>query len=403
MKLFQRLLVAPAALGLLSPISVVATEVNLNDISNYSDEEIEIDSNSFDNYSTSNPLLAGGEGLTDSHDHGSDSFSSTTSASFGVDFVIGAVDGDATGQKTSAIYGYGIGLSTSFTGEDSLDVAIDAGSTQASLEEADTNSTTDDALVVDGITYTFPIGEKLTVLVGDSTSGSALYSTACAYGGFTNTLDDCGNGNSAFGTNSDSSVGFSASYDIGGGFTGAIGYVGSGSGTKGLMTDESLDYVGGQLAYSTDSYGVSVTYATKDDSASAETIYWGLNGYWSPSEAGAVPSISVGVENGAVSDETGGLAGAAADGGAAASGNRRDTHQWFAGIQWDEAGPGTLGIAYGSAGAIAEDSEQLNMYEVFYSYPVNDSMTITPAIYGKETLGTADDETGILVETSFSF
>ena len=31
MKLFQRLLVAPAALGLLSPLAANATEVNLND------------------------------------------------------------------------------------------------------------------------------------------------------------------------------------------------------------------------------------------------------------------------------------------------------------------------------------------------------------------------------------
>ena len=47
MKLFQRLLVAPAALGLLSPISANANEVNLNDISNYSDvENIEL-ANSF--------------------------------------------------------------------------------------------------------------------------------------------------------------------------------------------------------------------------------------------------------------------------------------------------------------------------------------------------------------------
>ena len=43
MKLFQRLLVAPAALGLLTPLSANATEVNLNEISNYSDvESIEV-------------------------------------------------------------------------------------------------------------------------------------------------------------------------------------------------------------------------------------------------------------------------------------------------------------------------------------------------------------------------
>ena len=56
MKLFQRLLVAPAALGLLAPLAANATEVNLNDISNYSSEEVEIDSNSFKNQTTINPL-----------------------------------------------------------------------------------------------------------------------------------------------------------------------------------------------------------------------------------------------------------------------------------------------------------------------------------------------------------
>ena len=49
MKLFQRLLVAPAALGLLAPIAANANEVNLNEISNYSDvENIEL-ANSFNN------------------------------------------------------------------------------------------------------------------------------------------------------------------------------------------------------------------------------------------------------------------------------------------------------------------------------------------------------------------
>ena len=56
MKLFQRLLVAPAALGMLSPIAANASEVNFNAISNYSIEEIDVDSNTF-NTNTSQPLL----------------------------------------------------------------------------------------------------------------------------------------------------------------------------------------------------------------------------------------------------------------------------------------------------------------------------------------------------------
>ena len=37
MKLFQRLLVAPAALGLMAPIAATAAELNINDVSNYSE------------------------------------------------------------------------------------------------------------------------------------------------------------------------------------------------------------------------------------------------------------------------------------------------------------------------------------------------------------------------------
>ena len=37
MKLFQQLLIAPAALGLLAPLAASASEVNLDAISNYSD------------------------------------------------------------------------------------------------------------------------------------------------------------------------------------------------------------------------------------------------------------------------------------------------------------------------------------------------------------------------------
>ena len=47
--------------------------------------------------------------------------------------------------------------------------------------------------------------------------------------------------------------------------------------------------------------------------------------------------------------------------------------------------------------------EQL-MYEAYYSYAINDGMTVTPLVYVKEGATTADsDETGVMVKTSFSF
>ena len=126
MKLFQRLLVAPAALGLMAPITANATEVNLNEISNYSDVESIEFANSFDDASSNqSPLLAGGEGLVNSSDSFDGSFSETTTASFGVNFYLGAIDDDDTGvndfdDNFTTGYDFGIDLTTSFTGEDEL-------------------------------------------------------------------------------------------------------------------------------------------------------------------------------------------------------------------------------------------------------------------------------------------
>ena len=52
----------------------------------------------------------------------------------------------------------------------------------------------------------------------------------------------------------------------------------------------------------------------------------------------------------------------------------------------------------------AESAEEEYMYEAYYSYPVNDGMTITPLIFVKEDATAGDaDKTGVMVKTSFSF
>jgi len=399
MKLFKSLLVAPATLGLLAPLSVTANEINLADVSNYSSvREVKSISefNPAKEIAVTNGRVDGIEARLNDFEAGS--FSDTTSASFGVDFLIGSEDGTSTNQAVTAGYSWGMKTKTSFTGEDTLQVKFDAGNADdGNLDEFDKHDK-GDGIIVDGISYKFPIGDKTTVILGDSIDGSTLYDTACVYGGPSKTLSDCGSGSSPLGKGAGTALG--VNYDIGSGFTANFAYTGEGSTTDGLMTEEGLDAYGGQLAYSTDSYGASVTYATIDEAAvnskSAETVYWALNGYWTPSESGLVPSISVGLENGAVSDETGG----AADG---STTSRRDTNQWFVGIQWDEAGPGKLGAAVGSKGATVEDSEALQMYEVFYSYKMNDSTTITPLIYVKEAASGSDDATGMMVKTTFKF
>ena len=184
MKLFKSLLVAPATLGLLAPMAATANEVTISDFAPA--EELAI----------TNSRVDGLEARLNNFEAGS--FSETTTASFSADFAIGAVDGVAD-EAVGTAYGFQIDLSTSFTGEDSFDVSIDAGNAldgDTQLDELDFNDA-GDALTVDGISYTFPLGDKMTVIVGDDIDGSSLYSTACVYGGVTDTLDDCGNAESA--------------------------------------------------------------------------------------------------------------------------------------------------------------------------------------------------------------
>ena len=393
MKLFQRLLVAPAALGLLSPLAANATEVNLNEIANYSDvESIEFDQPFDNSQSTNSPLLVGGEGLVDTTDYDG-GFSETTTASFSVDFAVGAVDGSGikTGvtegtEQVQATYGFQIDLNTSFTGEDSLDVSLDAGNANGTLSEFDLNGP-DESLTVDGVSYTFPVGDSITAIVGDNTDGSAMFTTACAYGGPSNTLDDCGNVNAGF-TNGGFMVG--AVYDFDNGFTVATGFAGP---ETGIATDASADAYGFNAAYTEDNFGLSVTYGMIDshDGSTAAVpdgevdTYTAFNAYYSFDNG---VSLSGGYEFG----DLGGVADTS-DG----------VINYFLGIS-APAGPGEIGGAFGTSGGQTEgDTEEL-MYEAYYSYPLNDGMTITPLVYVKEqaTAGTPD-QTGIMVKTSFSF
>ena len=157
MKLFQRLLVAPAALGLLAPLAANAGEVNLNDISNYSDVGSIEFANSFNNDLEEDTLLAGGEGLVDDHSHDG-SFSETTTASFSADMMIGVLDDQDVGgsvydDNVMTGYSFQIDLNTSFTGEDSLDISLDAGNAGSEgIAEFDGNSG-GDGLTVDGVAY----------------------------------------------------------------------------------------------------------------------------------------------------------------------------------------------------------------------------------------------------------
>ena len=359
MKLFQQLLVAPAALGLLSPLSVIASEVNLDAISKYSEDNLEIDGNLFKQNTSTNTLLSGGEGLVESEDV-IGGFSETTTASFGVDFLVGAEDGAAS-EAAQFAYQMGIGLETSFTGEDALSATIDIGDgTSGALAFDDTS----DVLTLDGLTYTFPVGGA-TVMVGDSTDISAVYTGACAYSSFTDYMGNCGTGNTVGvggnGVTAAMSYGFDSGFSLAGGIS---------SETDSILTEEGSDTYGIEAAYTADSFGVSVAYSDAEG-----TTGWGINGMY----AFDFVTLSAGVES--------------VDTGTTAEG-------FFVGLSFPEVGPGSLDLGMGTTGNFADGDTEYYTYEASYAYPLNDGVTITPGVYIVEG---ETDVTGVALKTSFSF
>ena len=372
MKLFKSLLVAPATLGLLAPMSATANEVTISDFS--PEEQLAITNSRVDGLEARlNTVEAGG-------------FSETTTASFSLDTLVGAVDGG--NDKTEAVsfdYQMNIGLSTSFTGEDSLDVTIDVGGSTgtvigSSITEAASImgfQQTSDKLAVDGITYTFPLGGA-TVVVGDTTDISSTFTGACAYSAFTDaTPDDCGTGNSlgVGGNGVTASIGYT--FDSGFSLAGGVS-----STETAIMTKEGTDTYGVEAAYTADTYGVAVAYTSLDNGTAAETTYWGVNGFYDFDLA----SISVGVET----EETSGT----------------DKSGYFVGLTFPEVGPGSVSVGLGTQKNFTDAEAELLTYEASYSYPINDGMTITPGVYIKESEnagGASTDDTGFLVKTSFSF
>jgi len=196
-------------------------------------------------------------------------------------------------------------------------------------------------------------------------------------------LDDYGAPNAGI-TGGETAVGIS--YDFGNGLTAAAGAQTDSGSNVGAFTEESGDSFALNAAYTADSYGISLTYASVENTGlTDEDAFTALNAYYTPE--GSLPSISVGYEIGDI-----GGAGAAVD----------EQASFFVGLTWDEVGPGSAGIALGHSNT-NESGDELYQYEAYYEYPVNDSMTITPLIYTLDAAGNVDDTTGMMVKTSFSF
>ena len=171
--------------------------------------------------------------------------------------------------------------------------------------------------------------------------------------------------------------------------------------SKGFLQDVSSDIKTFQLALVDDSYTIALAYTNSDNgntdgSADADDYTsYGITGtYKFSNDSSTVPSsINAGYgwknpEN--VNDTS----------------NIEDGKTWTLGAMWNDAfiEGNNLGLAIGTAETHRDDSgyDDPLAWEAFYQVPINDSMTITPAVFVIERDGT-DDVKGVLIKTTFNF
>ena len=436
MKLFQKLIAAPAIISMASGFAVNAAEINSTDLSDYSNSSNLVSLGDFksdtlfpgdwvyDSLSdlTNSPkfngnsvtrleaaaelnnLIAGGEGLMNgaaidrlSDELGSElaimkgrvdglearvngieagSFSETTTMKGKAKFMIGGTDG-VSDEAVSAAYFWEVDLNTSFTGEDNLNVEIETGNTPSSTDNflavTDFGKDSGDVLKVSDINYTFPLG-GWSITVGDSLDASKQFTGACSYGNTVDALSDCGTGNS-IAVGGDQTI--SAGYELDNGFSFGLGISAEDGekADKGMFTKEGEDIYALNAAYSADNYAFAIAYANVDVAS-----YWGINASYSPD---GFPTISGGYEFG--DPDTG-----------------KDTTQFAVGISSD-LGPGEVTIGMGTNGAITDGDEELYAYDLSYTYKFNDGMSFTPFAFIVEGANGGDDTTGVGAEIGFKF
>jgi len=358
MKLFQQMLVAGAAVSLITPIAAQASDVmNLEEMNGYSGSKssARIDSKTFINevsedIATLKGRVDGLEARQNNLEAGS--FSDTTTLDGKAVFTLGGVEHakvKTDGQDSvTAAYMYQLNLNTSFNGDDNLYVRLKAGNHSSSawsatktfggyLSAANTNA---DAIKVDKIWYTLPVDDNNTVYIGPKIENYYMHGTTPSiYQPVTKQFTLGGNGD-AYGASTYSGIGWAYKGDNG--FAVSSNIVSKGNGnTNGVLTDQAKTSWATQIGMTKDQYAVSAIvniksnswtdgyyeeaghFGTTNGSASfGNFTAIGLRAWWRPEDSGsATPSVSLGYDT------------TTYDGSTAATDNAT---AWFAGLSWND-------------------------------------------------------------------
>ena len=426
------MLVAGASLSLLAPVASQASDVvNIEEMNSYARSQSKssrIDSKTFINEVSEDIAILKGrvDGLeAQQNEYEAGAFSETTSMDGKAVFGIGAVDyseaSNTSSEATQSWYTYTMNLNTSFTGDDNLYVRIKTGNhtdwtvskTYGSyLVSGNGNGGT---LKVDKIWYQFPVGDNNTVWVGPKIENYYMHGTTPSiYQPVTKQFTLGGNGE-AYGASTDTGAGWAYKADNGFAVSSNIGTK-SGSSKKdadgdyyntGLLTNETKTSWATQVGYTKPNYSVSALLNIKSNGWS-DTYYHtadhgtggngnfssvGLRGWWRPDNTGtATPSISVGFDT------------TEYDGAPSSTSN---STAYFVGLNWQDMfqADDRIGLAFGQPTTNESESVDPFAYEIYYSFNPNDSVTVTPAVFGgTDRNGTSGgDIFGAVVETTFKF
>jgi hypothetical protein len=427
MKLFQQLLVASASLGMIAPIAAQASDViNVDGMNNYSRSNKSanrIDSNTFINETNEDIAVLKGrvDGLEARQENfEAGSFSDTTTMDGKAVFQLGAVEQaeGGLGEGLASAYTYQLNLNTSFTGDDNLYVRIKTGNASEFMDSKTygtyltSANGNNDSLEVDKLWYTFPVGESFTAWAGPKIENYYMHGTTPSiYKPITKQFTLGGNA-SAYGASTDS--GFGLAYNADNGFAISSNVVSKqNESTNGFLTNEARTSWATQVGYTQPQYAVSAIvnqkyngwyddYFSTSDGVSSRgyaagtklnSTNIGLRAWWRPVDSGtATPEVTLGYDTSSIDK-----AAAEADSSTA----------WFAGFTWKDMfnSDDRIGIAFGQPQTVENESVDPFAWEAYYSYKLNDSVTVTPGVFGgTDRNGTAgNDVSGAILETTFKF
>ena len=358
------------------------------------------------------------------------SFSTTTTLDGKAIFILNAIQGNdklgvAVGSTSSSLteaaslaYVYQMNLNTTFTGDDNLYVRIKTGAGSGNIKTKPATyhneaSSTDSVVDVDKIWYTFPIGDKVTATVGPKIENYyMLAATPSVYKPKVLKAFRFGGHGIAFGASTSVGVGVKYVGDNGFATSATINSTG-GDDSTGFLTKGDTNKLNLMGAYTADNYHVSATFTTQQNGwtggypyfatsnatqSSTDTDGWALRAWWRPDETGtAVPSISVGYDT--VSYTT--------------SDGFRDGEGYSVALNWNDMfqADDVIGLALGQPikGSNHTDGSTTDVdpfiWEAYYSFRPNDSIEITPGIFGGTDAfaDTEDDVFGAVLTTTFKF